>query len=175
MHPSNVIGESLSRNFIWLAAHLMESLALRRLGGRLRSLALGFRGERSFGCLVLANWAAATFFVVCSAPCALGVTGATKSPTFSLIESYLFSEYTLHHVDLYRLSDDTELEAVGFRDYLLPDTVCCVEWPTRAPALAPYVDVTFELELQGAGRRLTVEGFSQAGHVLLSCLRRAYV
>jgi tRNA threonylcarbamoyladenosine biosynthesis protein TsaE len=105
---------------------------------------------------------------------ALGVTGAIKSPTFSLIESYSFSEYTLHHVDLYRLSDEVELEALGFRDYLLPDTVCCIEWPTRAPSLAPYVDVMFSLALQGAGRRLTVEGVSQAGYALLSCLRRTY-
>jgi tRNA threonylcarbamoyladenosine biosynthesis protein TsaE len=105
---------------------------------------------------------------------ALGVTGAIKSPTFSLVETYSFSEYTLHHFDLYRFSDETELEALGFRDYLLPDTVCCIEWPTRAPSLTPYVDVTFTLELQGAGRKLTVEGLSHSGREVLSCLRKTY-
>ncbi len=106
---------------------------------------------------------------------ALGLTGAIKSPTFSLVESYELDAYTLNHFDLYRLSDDAELEALGFRDYLAPNTVCCIEWPSRAPGLKAYVDVAFELTIDGAERHLTVEAISTSGQKVVSCLRRTYV
>jgi tRNA threonylcarbamoyladenosine biosynthesis protein TsaE len=105
---------------------------------------------------------------------ALGVTGAIKSPTFSLVESYPLTNYIFHHFDLYRLSDETELEAVGFRDYFAEDTICCIEWPTRAPCLGAFVDLTFELEMKGEGRQLTVTAVTDAGKALLDCLRRKY-
>ncbi|MCH9756176.1 MAG: tRNA (adenosine(37)-N6)-threonylcarbamoyltransferase complex ATPase subunit type 1 TsaE [Gammaproteobacteria bacterium] len=103
---------------------------------------------------------------------ALGVTGAIKSPTFSYVESYTFSDYVIHHFDLYRLSDESTLDAFGFRDYFSPDAICCIEWPERAPSLKPYIDVLFSLEVCGAGRTLSVTALSVAGETLLGDLRR---
>ncbi len=104
----------------------------------------------------------------------LGVTGAIKSPTFSLLESYFFSDYVIHHFDLYRLSDanNTSLDALGFRDHFASDAIFCIEWAARAPSLNPYIDVVFLLEVKGEGRMLSVTAKRAAGEALVSHLRR---
>jgi len=105
---------------------------------------------------------------------ALGVTSTIKSPTFSVVESYSLPHYAVHHFDLYRLGDETELEAVGVRDYFSSDAVCCVEWPERAPYLLVHVDVSFVFEFNHEGRTLIATASSDKGTSLLTCLGRAH-
>jgi len=66
-----------------------------------------------------------------------GYEGPVKSPTFTLIESYLLDDLTLHHFDLYRLEDPVELEYLAWREYFTDRTVCLVEWPERAAGILP--------------------------------------
>ena len=47
---------------------------------------------------------------------ALGYEGRVKSPTYTLVESYVFSTFTLQHYDLYRMVDPREWLDAGFRD-----------------------------------------------------------
>lgn len=87
---------------------------------------------------------------------ALGHRGTVKSPTFTLVETYEFGPErpirTVHHFDLYRLADEEELDFIGFDDYLRPDAVQLIEWPSRASGrLRPALIV--ELEIVGEGRR----------------------
>jgi tRNA threonylcarbamoyladenosine biosynthesis protein TsaE len=103
---------------------------------------------------------------------ALGVTGSIKSPTFSWVESYDFQNYAIHHFDLYRLTNKTNLDALGFRDYFSSDTICCIEWAERAPSLKPYIDMVFSLELDGEGRCLSVTALREPGKIILDSLRR---
>lgn len=62
----------------------------------------------------------------------LGIVSGVRSPTYTLIETYPLTPLSIAHFDLYRLSDPEELEYLGYRDYLNPDTVCFIEWPQRA-------------------------------------------
>ncbi|WP_084273790.1 tRNA (adenosine(37)-N6)-threonylcarbamoyltransferase complex ATPase subunit type 1 TsaE [Legionella fairfieldensis] len=101
---------------------------------------------------------------------ASGIKTAIKSPTFSLVESYSKENLQIHHFDLYRIHDETELEYIGFRDYFLPDSVCCIEWPERAGTLLEHVDINFSFAIKGSGRLLTIRAFSIAGEQILSCL-----
>lgn len=100
---------------------------------------------------------------------AMGVTGAIKSPTFSLVESYQINHLHIHHFDLYRVHDESELDFIGFRDYFTPDAICCIEWPERVASCMNQVDIAFALSLKGAGREMHARAFSSAGTSMLSC------
>src|SRR6478736_667761 len=60
----------------------------------------------------------------------LGVAGEVPSPTFSLVQAYASSRFTVHHCDFYRL-EARELTELGLDD-LLASSVTLVEWPERA-------------------------------------------
>jgi tRNA threonylcarbamoyladenosine biosynthesis protein TsaE len=96
----------------------------------------------------------------------LGHAGPVRSPTYTLIESYVVSVGTIHHLDWYRLGDDEELESLGFRDLLQSNSSVLVEWPERIPAVAKRADLAVSLTYAGDGRRLSARALSRAGERL---------
>nr|WP_317632373.1 tRNA (adenosine(37)-N6)-threonylcarbamoyltransferase complex ATPase subunit type 1 TsaE [uncultured Flavobacterium sp.] len=68
----------------------------------------------------------------------LGVTDATSSPTFSLVNEYVSSQnQKIYHFDLYRLNSEEEAYDFGIEEYLYSDSWCFIEWPEKAPNLIP--------------------------------------
>jgi len=100
---------------------------------------------------------------------ALGISASIKSPTFSLVESYETPHLQIHHFDLYRIHEETELEYIGFRDYFAQYTLCCIEWPERAPDAIEQVDVAFTLTIKEVGRDMQLQAFTPFGVNLLTC------
>lgn len=100
----------------------------------------------------------------------LGVQSAIKSPTFSLVESYLCSNIPIHHFDLYRIHHEDELDYLGFRDYFSDESICCIEWAEHAGKALPNVDIRFKLSIKGAGREMQILASSVAGERVLACL-----
>ncbi|MFL5808776.1 MAG: tRNA (adenosine(37)-N6)-threonylcarbamoyltransferase complex ATPase subunit type 1 TsaE [Flavisolibacter sp.] len=68
-----------------------------------------------------------------------GVTDTIGSPTFSIINEYLFLESgrskKIFHIDLYRLKDNEEVIQAGVEDCVFSGELCVVEWPERAADL----------------------------------------
>jgi tRNA threonylcarbamoyladenosine biosynthesis protein TsaE len=89
---------------------------------------------------------------------ALGVTGAIRSPTYTLLEPYEIAGRSLIHLDLYRLSGERELEPLGLRDYPPERTWWLVEWPERGGGRLPAADLRVELAHDPDGRRATLSG-----------------
>ncbi|MBY6240893.1 tRNA (adenosine(37)-N6)-threonylcarbamoyltransferase complex ATPase subunit type 1 TsaE [Methylosinus sp. Sm6] len=58
----------------------------------------------------------------------------TPSPTFTLMQIYEGEGYRLLHADLYRISGEAELEALGFEE-ASEEGIALVEWAERAPGL----------------------------------------
>lgn len=100
----------------------------------------------------------------------LGITSAIKSPTFSLVESYERNDLQIHHFDLYRITEESELDYIGFRDYFAQNTLCCIEWPERAPLSLLNIDLHVTLEVSDCGRQMIIAARSAVGKQVLSCL-----
>ena len=63
----------------------------------------------------------------------------------------------MHHFDLYRITDESELEFLGFRDYFQSNTICCIEWPERITLPAEQIDIALLLIGSGNGRTLSIQ------------------
>ncbi len=67
-----------------------------------------------------------------------GVEGDVPSPTFNLVFRYPSSRgVEVVHMDLYRLTDPSELWELGWQELGRQDELVLVEWPDRAEGLAP--------------------------------------
>ena len=89
---------------------------------------------------------------------ALGVKDKITSPTFSLINEYVFTpeEGTsglIHHIDLYRLKSLDEAIDIGIEDYLYDDNYCFIEWPQVIEPLWPEQVVEINLEIIDNSKR----------------------
>ncbi|MFK8051931.1 MAG: tRNA (adenosine(37)-N6)-threonylcarbamoyltransferase complex ATPase subunit type 1 TsaE [Woeseiaceae bacterium] len=96
---------------------------------------------------------------------ALGHTGPVPSPTYTLLEPYQFDQLTVNHLDLYRLADGSELDALGWRD--IGDSIRLVEWPSRAPEVLAQMDLVIQLAWYGDGRSARLVGQSHDGDAVL--------
>ena len=101
---------------------------------------------------------------------ALGVGERVKSPTYSLIESYLVGDLAAHHLDLYRIADPGELEWLGLADLATGKHLILIEWPERAGNAVPAPDLILHLAHAGSRRALRLEAESARGRRWLSDL-----
>ncbi|MCW8878448.1 MAG: tRNA (adenosine(37)-N6)-threonylcarbamoyltransferase complex ATPase subunit type 1 TsaE [Kangiellaceae bacterium] len=88
---------------------------------------------------------------------ALGHSGSTKSPTYTLVEPYEIGGRKVYHFDLYRLGDPEELEYIGIRDYLDEAALCLIEWPEKGTGILPEADISLELSYQGEARSIRLD------------------
>ena len=99
-----------------------------------------------------------------------GHAGPVRSPTFTLLEVYPLRGLTAVHIDLYRLSEPRELEALGLRDFALPDHVWLIEWPERGANVIPPPDVRIALRAMPDGHAVEASAHSPLGQAWLVAL-----
>ena len=104
----------------------------------------------------------------------LGVDGAIRSPTYTLVEPYLLANPRWPdggralHLDLYRIGDAGELEFLALDE---GDTALwLVEWPERGRQGLPAPDLTINLAVSGDGRSLRLDTESASGRAWLAKL-----
>jgi tRNA threonylcarbamoyladenosine biosynthesis protein TsaE len=100
----------------------------------------------------------------------LGIRGPVRSPTYTLVEPYEAAGKHIYHLDLYRLVDPQEVEALAVRDLLAPQAVLLIEWPSKGGSNLPRPDLDFQIHYlppPAAGRSLSVHPRSAVGHKML--------
>ena len=79
-----------------------------------------------------------------------------SSPTFTLHNVYR-GRLALHHLDLYRMGDEVDLEGSGLGEVLYGPDVCVIEWPDRFFAGLPEDRLTVRLEWGAGGEGRTLD------------------
>ena len=99
------------------------------------------------------------------------VRGPIRSPTYTLVEPYDVAARTLYHIDLYRLVDPREMEALAVREMLSERGVLLIEWPSRARAAVPAADLQIEIVYRDSGgRTLQATACTERGDKLLRAI-----
>jgi tRNA threonylcarbamoyladenosine biosynthesis protein TsaE len=84
----------------------------------------------------------------------LGVTSATSSPTFSLVNEYeTINNQVVYHFDFYRLKNEMEALDMGADDYFYSGNWCFIEWAEKIPNLIPDEHAVITIELVENGKR----------------------
>ena len=102
---------------------------------------------------------------------ALGVSGAVKSPTYTLVEHYMVSSLYFYHFDFYRFTNPNEWDYAGMSDYFRDDAVCLVEWPERVGHRLPAPDLALSLSYAADdGRDVAAIAHTAAGERCVTAL-----
>ena len=103
---------------------------------------------------------------------ALGVAGAVRSPTYTLLELHQLEAVTALHIDLYRLHDAAELDSLGLREWARPKTLWLIEWPERGGGRLPPPDLTLTFTVGAQAHDIEVQADSDRGKAWLARLKK---
>lgn len=96
---------------------------------------------------------------------ALGVNGPVTSPTFTIGQRYPAS-VPVAHLDLFRIADLSQEDPDLLADYVRPDTITFIEWPSAGEAEAAALGrVAARVRIEHAGgdrRRISIESVGGA-------------
>lgn len=102
------------------------------------------------------------------------VSGTIHSPTFVFVNEHasLHSGPSLYHVDLYRISDYSEVFSLGLEDYMYGDGVTVIEWAERAIEVLPANRLWIALSYTDFTKRtLIIEATGERYMEVLTALR----
>ncbi len=80
----------------------------------------------------------------------LGIEECVNSPTFTILQIYEGGRLVLHHFDVYRIGDISEMEEIGFEEYVYSDGVSLIEWANLIEEILPdkYIRITISKDLE---------------------------
>ena len=128
-----MVKETFSERETW---ELGEEMGRAALKGRVYSLT----GDLGVGKTVFTKGLAA----------GLGITEPVVSPTFTIVQIYEEGRLPFYHFDVYRISDISEMDEIGYEDYIYGDGVSLIEWADLTPEVLPehYMEVRIEKDLE---------------------------
>lgn len=92
----------------------------------------------------------------------LGITEPISSPTFTIVQEYDEGRLPFYHFDVYRIGDISEMDEIGFEDYVYGEGVSLIEWANLIEEILPEkrVDIVIEKDLTRGFdyRKITIEG-----------------
>lgn len=80
----------------------------------------------------------------------LGITESISSPTFTIVQVYEEGRLPFYHFDVYRIGDISEMDEIGYEDYIYGDGVAMIEWANLIEEILPerFTEIRIEKELE---------------------------
>ena len=84
-----------------------------------------------------------------------------SSPTFTIVQVYDEGRMPFYHFDVYRIGDISEMDEIGYEDYIYGEGVSLIEWANLIEEILPKerVSITIEKDLEKGFdyRKITIE------------------
>ena len=84
-----------------------------------------------------------------------------SSPTFTIVQVYDEGSLPFYHFDVYRIGDISEMDEIGFEDYVYGEGVSLIEWANLIEEILPEerIAITIEKDLDKGFdyRKITIE------------------
>ena len=76
----------------------------------------------------------------------LGITEPISSPTFTIVQEYDEGCLPFYHFDVYRIGDISEMDEIGFEDYVYGEGVSLIEWANLIEEILPDDCIAITIE-----------------------------
>ena len=76
----------------------------------------------------------------------LAINTPICSPTFTILQVYEEGRLPLYHFDVYRIADASEMDEIGFDDYLFGQGICLIEWGEQIKEILPPETININIE-----------------------------
>lgn len=109
-----------------------------------------------------------------------GFNGNVKSPTYSVLETYLINNlnnnnFNINHFDFYRIQNPQDFYDYGFEDYFNQhNNLCFSEWSENVKTILPTADIIFNFEYINGNenlRNININAISEKGKLCLENLQ----
>ncbi|MCK4907810.1 MAG: tRNA (adenosine(37)-N6)-threonylcarbamoyltransferase complex ATPase subunit type 1 TsaE [Spirochaetes bacterium] len=87
----------------------------------------------------------------------LGTHDLVSSPSFAIINLYHGGKMPIAHFDLYRLSQESDMENIGASDYLNGHNLVFVEWPEHGGDFFNDPDIIIDIGIIDHGDARTIK------------------
>lgn len=91
----------------------------------------------------------------------LAIDEPISSPTFTIVQVYDEGRLPFYHFDVYRIGDISEMDEIGFEDYVYGEGVALIEWANLIEEILPEqrISITIEKDLEKGFdyRKITIE------------------
>lgn len=88
----------------------------------------------------------------------LGMLENVSSPTYSLVNEYVYPHGKIFHFDFFRIKNESEAFDLGFEEYLTSGDYCFIEWPEMIPNLWPVSFIEIKIiETEMGARKISAQ------------------
>lgn len=95
----------------------------------------------------------------------LGIDEPVCSPTFTIVQVYDEGRLPFYHFDVYRIGDESEMDEIGYEEYVYGEGVSLIEWANLIEDILPerYIKVEISKDTQKGFdyRKIVITGEKQ--------------